>query len=99
MLLLVAILSSFLAYNVNWVRERREIIGTAGVAAGDCANQATGADAVAPGLLKFFGEGGYGRIVVFPASAGGQLTPSEQRTVDRVTRLFPEAKVESHWPR
>ena len=95
---LLAVAAAWIGYNLNWIRQRHEMIDSGGVAAGDGPNHTVGTDPVAPGLLQFFREGAYGYIIVFPDRTGGSLTPAEQAKLNRVAQLFPEATVEAHWP-
>ena len=97
MMLAWTLLAAFLAYHINWIRERHELVGSESVAAGDGPYHKLGKEPVAPGLLWLFGEGAYEYIVVFPSHAGGRLTANEKAEVEHVVRLFPEAKVESAW--
>jgi hypothetical protein len=93
-LLCVALLAAFLAYHVNWVRQRHEVIDSGTVAAGDGPYHQPGQDPVAPGLLRLFGVGAYGYIIVNVAHPIDQLTPADRARLDAVSRLFPEATIE-----
>jgi hypothetical protein len=104
-------LAVFLAYNVNWMRQRRALV----VAPGDADTRyfidpedpfGDGPPPAprAPGLLRLFGESGHSDILVRFGDPFADnevrwkdrnLTRSEQAEVDRVRRLFPEAHVRS----
>ena len=78
----------WIAYSLNWIRQRREVISRA---------QANGAqfgpgDSVdAPGMLWLFGERGYGKVWISvdprkPWENDGSMEAA------RLAKLFPEAK-------
>jgi hypothetical protein len=51
----------------------------------------------APGMLWVFGEPGYAWIKLsFPIRHGWELTDDQQSEVERIKKLFPEARVELH---
>jgi hypothetical protein len=109
LLLLITVFAAFLAYHVNWIRERHAIVNSASDPKvlsysfdpqdpfGDVAPRS------APGLLGLFSEEGYHDIVIFfPFGVNGdsrrrhnreQLTPAELAEVRRVQLIFPEAAV------
>jgi hypothetical protein len=98
MLVVVTAVAAFLAYHVNWIRSRHEMLNSGGIAAGDGPSSTISFDPAPPRMLGWFGEGAYGYIVVFPADDDRQLTAAEQAKVRRVAQLFPEAAVEAHFP-
>jgi hypothetical protein len=91
--------ASVLGYEAHWVNQRRELINPrepkpSVTVTPAYARLPIGKSPVAPGLLPLFGETAYAEVVVeFPSGNFANLTPVEQAEFDRITRLFPEAKV------
>ena len=88
MLLLVTVLALFIAYHVNWVRERR-----AAIASWESSRWFPSTPPVLakpPWLLSLFGEPGYGCLW---RESSRRLGADEEAELERVQRLFPEAKV------
>lgn len=84
-LMLFAFCLCWLAYQLNWIRQRRAALVER--------NASTKLQAEAPGMLGLFGEPGFEWIgVSFPPRAGWGITDSEQEEIARLQRLFPEAK-------
>jgi hypothetical protein len=78
--LVVALVSAWLAYSMNWIRQRREAIATGTVLVYDDQLQDPGGRLLAPGGLWLSGEKGY-------AYADIELGDEE------VAKLFPESKI------
>ncbi|HEY2839356.1 MAG TPA: hypothetical protein VGJ26_09415 [Pirellulales bacterium] len=110
----VTLLAVFVAYHVNWIRQRRSgfegtrLVTLKSYDLRDFTLSIAGTSLPhrqAPGLLRFFGERGYSRIVVrfgtvndnrftSPYHTSRDVTPVEMLEVDRIKRLFPEADVD-----
>jgi hypothetical protein len=98
MLVIVTLLGGFLAYHVNWIRQRqgfrtvehprRSPIG---------GNPFPDVFVPAPGLLWLFGEKGHYSVELEFTSEDGHLqsglTAEEEKEKARVQRLFPEAHI------
>jgi hypothetical protein len=101
MLLLVTVVAAFLAYHVNWIRQRRDFLKLNNATALE--HDFTREDpelwepVSAPGLLWLFGEEGQCglRIVIMDEAAN-----ADDR--DKAQRLFPEAIIKpvppQFWP-
>jgi len=106
MFVVVTLAAVFVAYHVNWVRQRR-----AAHAGADWYRiyfdqewfvRATPKPR-APGVLWLFGERGHHQLLLSfgrePAEGfyyyNRELTPLELAEVNRIKRLFPEARVET----
>ena len=105
---LFAAFAAFVAYHVNWIRERHAIINNTWAEEtralsmdyrdnlDSCMGEALPSPP-APGLLWLFDELGYGQILVWfgklSPDRGRQLTPEELSSLKQIERLFPEAKV------
>jgi hypothetical protein len=97
MLLAVTVLAVFIAYHVNWIRQRRGyetqdyLLNIAGPGHGpDIA-------VPAPGLLWLFGENGHFAVNMTFHSEDGHLqsglAAEEEEEVAKAKRLFPEAHI------
>lgn len=83
----MTLLACFLAYQLNWIRQRRELIKTGVVETYETPSEKSVAKR-APGLLYLFGEPGYHNVSVYMLDDDPELA--------RVRELFPEAAV--YWP-
>jgi hypothetical protein len=96
----VAVLGFLLAYEMHWIRQRREATHKWDAFAVNPYSAAAGARPKAPGMLSLFGESGYGFIdVTFPREKGAgplTMTPAEESEVEHIRQLFPEAAVRGH---
>jgi hypothetical protein len=109
MLLAITLIAGFLAYHANWIRQRRVLAaggvptGVNILFGDDLKDPFSPATAPPPpkraaGLLWLFGERGHHNIYVsftdspWPTQTR-ELAEDEQRFVERVRRLFPEATV------
>jgi hypothetical protein len=100
MLALIAV-ASFVAYYANWMRQRHAILDPERFPIGRWVHPSD-AQIKAPGLLRFFGEAGESELIVAfydpnrrgPRSGPPGLispTPEQQKQIDQIQALFPEA--------
>lgn len=112
MFLLVMVLAAFMAYHVNWIRDRQAVLNQASAVSkaprpphfGTMGSWPSSTlpepepQPKAPGLLWFFGEEGTAAITLeFTSQIGyspDDLGDNDRKELDRVKRLFPEAKVQ-----
>jgi hypothetical protein len=97
----VTLLAIFIAYHVNWIRQRHAILHNAAhidevsPAGWLVTSHAPGPPVKAPGLLRFFGEKGYWGIDLktWGHHDGEPFKTKEERRkeAEYVKRLFPEA--------
>jgi hypothetical protein len=91
MLVIVTLLSGFLAYHANWIRQRREVIRKVEL-------NYDNSHASPPGLLWMFNEQGYKSLCLrFGPTLGRPLSSVEDAEISRVQRLFPESVVVAGW--
>lgn len=83
MLVLMTLLAMFLAYHLNWIRQRQQLIDS-GLATPTIRGMLTTDVRQAPGLLPLFGAQGYFRVQVDLGHDDPEMA--------RVRGLFPEAK-------
>ena len=89
----VTVLCVWLAYHVNWIRQRHDAMTKWNVSTEDPFGGPPNRQP--PGMLWIFGEPGYFWIdLPFPPRDGRRLTANEKAEVERVSKLFPEAEVD-----
>ena len=98
MLVTVTILAAFVAYHVNWIRERHRLLSDANRAklAKRIPTSVFSSEAMrAPGLLWLFGESGWSVVtVVLDGPSDNELTEADLRRVATARHLFPEAEID-----
>ncbi len=94
MFLVAAVVAVFVAYHVNWIRQRREVLDQAV----GFRWYSHGEPPRAPFMLRVFGEYGFDHIRIRFFSddvqdqiEGGPFTAEQEADLLRVKRLFPEA--------
>lgn len=87
MLIATTLICLALAYQWNWIRQRRAALADGKVTAVQILSE-FGDLAQAPGVLRYFGEQGQPLIIVHARSA--EEWPAER---ERLARLFPEAEI------
>ncbi len=96
----VAVVAAWLAYEVNWIRQRQVVIGNPSVKSSDYyieESQPISGPAirrigheVAPWPLRWLGEAAYSNILLKMGTSEDELA--------RVRRIFPDARVEVDKP-
>ena len=83
----VTMAGCWLAYHVNWIHQRHALQASGQV-------EVVGRTIPAPGLLGWLGEPGHEAVFLY--LQGPTSTPDENREIESIRRLFPEADV--GWP-
>lgn len=87
----VTVFGCWLGYELNWIRQRHAAL----VKWDD--SEFLVPPPTAPGLLRLFGEPGYGYISIsfewHDGALSGTLTEQEEAEIKMARRLFPEAKM------
>jgi hypothetical protein len=83
-----AIAAAWVGYQLNWIRERHEILNRA-------SPTTPRLGATAPASLRIFGEPGYRllEVVIGVSERIRSLDADEKRQLRRIALLFPEARV------
>lgn len=86
MFAVLTVFAVWLAYEVNWLRQRREVIGHS------AATKSNGMHA--PGMLWVFGEPAYSRLIVtwITDRNAAESETIESDLLRHAQRLFPEAE-------
>ena len=82
LLIVVTVFCCWIAYQLNWIRQRHEALSSEKIS--------FPGQARAPALLWVLGERGYGEIA-FRRSTKGRLMLEDDAEFERIKRLFPEA--------
>ena len=92
MLLAVTVVAVFIAYHLNWIRERRAFRAAEQEKAGAIGVSAAGPDETvpAPGLLRLFGEPG---LRVLDVVIESTPTKADAARLHRAVQLFPETTI------
>ena len=90
----LAIPAAWVAYSLNWIRQRHEWAGWPTRRA-EPVYLLVATEGSAPGLLWLFGERGFRTLNIrFQGDAAqGNLTPAHHEVIDQVNRLYSEAAV------
>jgi hypothetical protein len=98
MLLLVTVVATFLAYHVNWIRQRRHFIAqekeSAQVRSVPVSYDSDPSQTRAPGFLWMLGEPGHwAMLVIAEGESEATLTSHDYERLRIAKQLFPEAKI------